>query len=409
MIGLTTFLLLAQLDAPPRRPIVSAIDVVQGFAAADHAAILSLTYDPWVLAIHDLADGAEVRRIELADPAFTYWEYAGVATTRVHPREVVLVGLTRKDAAEHSTRRIVCVAPDGAVRRVAESTSRERSLGVCVLQRRSGAVLAWRADSDELNARDRFELVDLASGARDPHAIEIPAGKQRSSALATLPDVDGDGSAELVVGAPWGAPEECSGGSVYVYSGAELKLVRRITNADVPATLRTCGLGAVVARVPDLDGDGRDDLAVTASGIRHGAHVPACANANRREFVFLFGGVTGAFIAAVELPSDQDSPITFGCAITALGDVDADGTGDFAIGQSSAFRGGTPVGGAYVVSGKSRRVLSSVWGVPVQNDFGCALAADRATGRLVVCDLNDVFVFAVSSTACVRERTLRLR
>lgn len=187
-----------------------------------------------------------------------------------------------------------------------------------------------------------------------------------------------------------------------------MKLLRRITNEEVPETLRTCGLGAVLARVPDLDGDGRDDLAVTASG--NGAHVPACANANRREFVFLFGSARGAFLAAVAPPDEQKMPVSFGCAITVLDDVDADGTGDFAIGQFMAMRDDErSVGATYVISGKTRGVLSSVWGVEHENDFGRALAADRSQGRLVVCDLNDVFVYAVSGTACVLERTLRLR
>lgn len=72
-------------------------------------------------------------------------------------------------------------------------------------------------------------------------------------------DVNGDGVPDVVVGAPWNGAEGCRSGSVFVYSGADGSLLLRI-NGDQ----RGDQFGHTVAMMPDLDNDGSAEIVVGA-------------------------------------------------------------------------------------------------------------------------------------------------
>jgi hypothetical protein len=78
-------------------------------------------------------------------------------------------------------------------------------------------------------------------------------------ALTTLPDLDGDGVAEILVGAPL---ELDARGATYLLSGADGTLLER--RLGLPSFPGTGYYGSSMAPVGDLDGDGRVDWAVGA-------------------------------------------------------------------------------------------------------------------------------------------------
>lgn len=83
-----------------------------------------------------------------------------------------------------------------------------------------------------------------------------PFRSQFGRSLDKAGDVNGDGLADFVVGAFGCTPNTINGGSVFVYSGPtgdELFLVQGTNTNDK--------LGAAVAGVGDIDGDGLDDVA----------------------------------------------------------------------------------------------------------------------------------------------------
>jgi hypothetical protein len=102
-------------------------------------------------------------------------------------------------------------------------------------------------------------------GVPPPHGAP-GGGDVLGSALDGAGDVDGDGLADLVVGAPGSDRGEPDGGAAAVYLGPVADGVRAVTEADLLVLGdRPAGyLGERVAGAGDLDGDGRDDLLLTS-------------------------------------------------------------------------------------------------------------------------------------------------
>ncbi|MBK8979772.1 MAG: FG-GAP repeat protein [Planctomycetes bacterium] len=233
-----------------------------------------------------------------------------------------------------------------------------------------------------------------------------------SPALAATGDLDGDGVRELLVGVP--QLDSSSTGSVFVLRGATGQQLRRLVGPDpmaddrfgidvanagdvngdgiddaligsdpialAPArtgyarvvsgadgrTLFTFSgdtvedrFGVAVAGLGDLDADGRPDLAVVAAG-----------SATRPGYLRLFSGRDGRVLD--QLPGNLPGE---GLAeVSALGDVDGDGIGDFAVGTVLEQRGGTAVGSARVFSGADRRLLWELFGATDGDRYGAVIA-----------------------------------
>lgn len=82
-----------------------------------------------------------------------------------------------------------------------------------------------------------------------------------SAPIAAAGDVDGDGVGDIVVGDP---DFDGSSGRAVVYSGANGTILRTLDNQAPGSNAR---LGAAVASAGDVDGDGRADIVVGAPGV----------------------------------------------------------------------------------------------------------------------------------------------
>ena len=134
--------------------------------------------------------------------------------------------------------------------------------------------------------------------------------------IAGIGDVDGDGKADVAVGVPDDDTADIGAGSVRVYSGA--------TGNEIFAVYGTRfdRLGTSVAAAGDINGDGTPDLVVGLRGWTFGPNPMGAA--------LVLSGVDGSVLLQV----DGDTPQSgFGRTVAGVGDMNADGIPDFAVGD----------------------------------------------------------------------------
>ncbi len=159
-----------------------------------------------------------------------------------------------------------------------------------------------------------------------------------------LGDVTGDGVPDVATGANGEPVQGSYFGRAYVISGA---------TGEAAVTLQSPNdqllgfFGELVEAVPDLDGDGLDDLIVSARAEDEDAMPMALIG---RAYVF---SSTGALLATLEPPVvDPDGVQYFGYGIAALDDLDGDGLPEVGVGAFGENLLGSPptAGRAYVFS-----------------------------------------------------------
>ncbi|HEY2773590.1 MAG TPA: FG-GAP-like repeat-containing protein [Candidatus Binatia bacterium] len=191
----------------------------------------------------------------------------------------------------------------------------------------------------------------VAAMAGRAAALEVQCGADDGDAfgwsVATGGDYDGDGVPDIAVGAPcaWVGTSEKSG-RVKVFSGATGAVL-----ASLPGVQDGERYGAALDFIPDLDGDGRDELAIGApafdvpketSGVR--------LDAGRLEVRSMTHGVLWETRGANDFAG-------LGETVSALADLNGDGKADIAVGASEALVDGSRDGVAYVLSGADGSVL----------------------------------------------------
>jgi hypothetical protein len=172
----------------------------------------------------------------------------------------------------------------------------------------------------------RVYLVSGRTGATITAYASPRSGDQFGWYLANLPDIDGDGRDDLVVGAPVAFFDGEQLGAVDVISSASGQILVEITGDRADKLF-----GEMLEPIDDLDGDGFADLAIGASGM--------AANPDRGPGeVFFHSGKTGALLRW--LGGRQDGEL-YGRALAVVGDLDDDGMEDLAIGAPWSGTGAT--------------------------------------------------------------------
>ena len=186
---------------------------------------------------------------------------------------------------------------------------------------------------------------DLADA--DAKLIGEEAGDLAGNSVSTAGDVNEDGFADLLVGAPEQNAGGSSAGAAYVVLGpvsggtdladADAKLIGEEAGDDAGYSVSTAG---------DVNTDGIADLLVGGFGQDSGGNEAGAA------YVIL-GPVSGEFdLADADAKRiGEEASDDAGWSVSTAGDVNADGFADLLIGAPNQGAGGSHAGSAYVVLG----------------------------------------------------------
>lgn len=175
--------------------------------------------------------------------------------------------------------------------------------------------------------------------------------------VAEIDDLDGDGRADLVAGAPFArdAGGAMVGGAWILSSatGTELKHWK--------STEPRGGFGNIVTPVADLDGDGKRDVAVAAPATEDPARTLPGE-------VILYSSASGKELRRW---SGRQAGEQFGRMVIAAGDLDGDGSEDVAV-AAPWYRSesGDKAGRVELRSGRSGAVLTELVGAQEESWFG---------------------------------------
>ncbi|MBM4015989.1 MAG: hypothetical protein FJ293_13630 [Planctomycetes bacterium] len=209
------------------------------------------------------------------------------------------------------------------------------------------------ATGGRINARAALLRASFSGLADAAWTVDGPrAGAAAGSALASHPDLDGDGHDEVAIGLPDDKPGAAISGAVRVVSGrtgSELRLL-------APVTQGGAGFGSALARLADVSGDGVDELLVGAPELN--ANGATDSGAWR-----LLSGADGTLLRSAN-GSTQNGRL--GTTLVTPGDVDGDGGADFAVGAPGESS-------VQLLRGSNG---NSIWKVTraAADEFGAALA-----------------------------------
>jgi hypothetical protein len=190
----------------------------------------------------------------------------------------------------------------------------------------------------------------------------VEPGADFGGSLASAGDVNGDGFADVVVGAIGAAGT----GQVYLYLGGPTGLATSPVTTITGGDGFTANFGCSVAGAGDVNGDGYADVIV-------GAY--SAANGTGRAYLFL-GGAAGMSPSPALTLNGLNSGGQFGWTVASAGDVNGDGFADVVIGARAVSNF---AGRAYVYLGSATGLGSSPSTVLTASDatagvFGSAVA-----------------------------------
>jgi len=190
------------------------------------------------------------------------------------------------------------------------------------------------------------------------HVLESPEGRSNARfgcAVAGITDVNGDGKGDIVVGAcdrdTIGMPYIHRTGAAHIFDGATGDQLHLLVS---PNEQNYGNFGNSVSAVPDLSGDGREDVVV-------GAYKEDVGDATQAGRAYIFDGATGALLHSLTSPAPESTG-HFGKSVSGIPDLNGDGQGDVIVGaevenpeRSSSKRGRT-----YIFSGSSGELLRTL-------------------------------------------------
>jgi len=191
----------------------------------------------------------------------------------------------------------------------------------------------------------------------------VAAGDMFGVASSTAEDVNGDGYADVIVGALWNDAGASDAGSAYIFFGGSAM------NNTADVIVSGIGIGDLfgfsVSSTGDVNGDGFSDVIVGSPG----------ASVGGQAYIY-FGGSgmnnTADIILTTAAVNDW-----FGYSVSTAGDVNGDGYIDVIVGAYLNDAGGSNAGSAYIYfggAGMDNIADITMTGEAAGNNFGISVA-----------------------------------
>ena len=156
--------------------------------------------------------------------------------------------------------------------------------------------------------------------------LEPDEGSRAGASVAVVPDLDGDGLDELLIGAPDDPWEATGAGHAWLVLGAADLPEALSPDARLEGEVTGDGLGAAVAGTGDVDGDGHGDLMIGAPGDDTVAVDAGAA------LLVLGSSSPGRTLSAEAALYGSEGNNALGTSVAGAGDLDGDGHRDLLIG-----------------------------------------------------------------------------
>jgi len=201
------------------------------------------------------------------------------------------------------------------------------------------------ADPSGLSGAGSAFVYSGADGSQLFRFDGMAVGDQLGKSVSGAGDVNGDGFADLIVGAPRAVTSGGSfAGSAFVYSGADGSQLFRFDGS-----VTSDELGGAVSGAGDVDGDGFADLIV-------GAMRADPNGLSEAGSAFVFSGADGSQLFRFDGQAVNDA---LGETVSGAGDVDGDELADLIVGAPNASPGGLPFAGSAFVFGSNPILTAS--------------------------------------------------
>jgi len=170
-------------------------------------------------------------------------------------------------------------------------------------------------------------------------------------------DLNADGFADFIIGAPGDHKGGVNSGSAWVYSGLDGTLLLELQGKPYDM------LGQSVSGAGDVNGDGFADFIIGSP--------EAEVDGARTGLARVFSGKSMAVLYIFEGDAPSDN---FGYAVSGAGDLDGDGFADLVVGALTADPKGPQSGSASAFSGRDGRLLYSFAGATISAYMGAGVS-----------------------------------
>ncbi|ACT94361.1 FG-GAP-like repeat-containing protein [Dyadobacter fermentans] len=210
---------------------------------------------------------------------------------------------------------------------------------------------SFHFDNGQNNEGGAFVYHGSANGISTTIAKQLEcnqAGAQYGASVASAGDVNGDGYADVIVGANLFDNGQGNEGGAFVYEGSSSGLANTSASSQEGNQLNAY-LGSSVSSAGDVNGDGYSDIVVSGQGYDKG-------EADEGVAMVWLGGAKGTNNYVQELNGSQNAA-QFGYSVANAGDVNGDGYSDIIAGEYAYNSGQSNSGAAYIYYGSSQGIV----------------------------------------------------